>query len=38
MWQYQNTDNMYIGRFQDNNELYHYGILGMKWRNKKISK
>ena len=31
MWQYQNTDDMYIGRFSDNNELYHYGILGMKW-------
>lgn len=37
MWQYQNTDNMYIGRFSDNNELYHYGILGMKWRSKTIS-
>lgn len=32
MWQYNNTDNMYIGRFSDNNELYHYGIPGMKWR------
>ena len=35
MWQYQNTDNMYIGIFQDNNELYHYGVLGMKWGHRK---
>jgi len=23
MWQYQNTDNMYIGRFDDKNNIEH---------------
>lgn len=27
MWAYKQTD-----------EIYHHGILGMKWRSKKISK
>lgn len=35
MWQYQNADNMYIGGFSNNNELYHYGIPGMKWGHRK---
>lgn len=31
MWKYVNSDEMYSNYLSDNNELYHYGVLGMKW-------
>lgn len=31
MWKYTPTNEMYSNYLSNDNELYHYGVLGMKW-------
>lgn len=31
MWEYNYTDEMYVGRCENSNYLTHYGVPGMKW-------
>ena len=31
MWQYNKTENMYSTNQNSADELYHYGVLGMRW-------
>lgn len=38
MWEYNHTDNMYVGRYDNEEELYHYGVLGMRWGVRRASR
>lgn len=35
MWEYNRTENMYSANRNSENELYHYGVLGMRWGHRK---